>query len=108
MARSSRIKRGDTVRIISGKSKGEEGKVLSILRDRNRVIVENVNVIKKTQRPTQQNPRGGFQEVEASIHLSNVMVLDPKSGQPTRIGIEYLEDGRKIRIARKSGARLDE
>lgn len=108
MASGSRIKRGDTVRVITGKNKGQEGKVLSILRERDRVVVENVNVIKKTQRPTQQNPRGGFQEVEASIHLSNVMVLDPKTGQPTRIGIEYLEDGRKVRIARKSGARLDE
>lgn len=108
MARSSRIRRGDMVRVISGKNKGEEGKVLAVLRDRDRVVVENVNVIRKSLRPTQNNPRGGYQEQEAALHISNVQILDPKTGTPTRIGVEFLEDGRKVRIARKSGARLDE
>lgn len=106
MART-RIKRGDTVRVISGKHKGEEGKVLAVLREKNRVLVENVNVIRKAQRPTQENPRGGFREQEASIHISNVQVVDPKTGKPTRIGVEFLEDGRKVRVARQSGTRLD-
>ncbi len=108
MARSSRIRTGDSVKVISGKHKGKSGKVLSVLRDKNRVLVENVNVIRKAQRPTQENPSGGYREQEASIHVSNVMVLDPKTGEPTRIGMEFLANGRKVRIARKSGARLDE
>jgi large subunit ribosomal protein L24 len=108
MARSSRIRRGDRVRVISGKNKGQEGEVLAVLRDRDRVLVKNVNLIRKSQKPTQQNPRGGYQEQEAAIHVSNVQILDPKTGTPTRIGVQFLEDGRKVRIARKSGARLDE
>lgn len=108
MARTTRIKTGDNVKVISGKHKGKTGKVISVQRDKNRLFVENVNVIKKALRPTQDNPQGGYREQEASIHASNVMVVDPKSGQPTRIGMEFLADGRKVRIARKSGARLDE
>lgn len=103
-----RIKRNDTVRVISGKHSGAEGKVLAVFPDKGRVLVENVNVIRKAQRPTQENPRGGYREQEVPIHVSNVMVLDPQSGEPTRIGIKYLEDGRKVRIARKSGAQIDE
>ena len=104
----SRIKTGDQVRVISGKHKGAEGAVLQVLRDKDRVVVENVNVIKKAQRPTQENPRGGYAEREAPIHASNVMVLDPKSGEPTRIRIEFQDDGRKVRVATRSGAKLDE
>jgi large subunit ribosomal protein L24 len=108
MARSSRIRSGDNVKVISGKHKGKTGKVLAVLRDKDRVLVENVNIIRKAQRPTQDNPRGGYREQEAGIHISNVMLVDPKTGQQTRIGMEFLPDGRKVRIARKSGARLDE
>jgi large subunit ribosomal protein L24 len=103
-----KIKRNDQVRVISGKHRGEEGKVLAVFREKNRVLVENVNVIRKAQRPTQENPRGGYREQEMPIHASNVMVLDPQSGEPTRIGIKFLDDGRKVRVARKSGAQLDE
>jgi large subunit ribosomal protein L24 len=103
-----KIKRNDQVRVISGKHRGEEGKVLAVFPDKNRVLVENVNVIRKAQRPTQENPRGGYREQEMPIHASNVMVLDPQSGEPTRIGIKFLDDGRKVRVARKSGAQLDE
>jgi large subunit ribosomal protein L24 len=103
-----RVKRNDQVRVITGKHKGEEGKVLAVFRDKNRVLVENVNVIRKAQRPTQENPRGGYREQEMPIHASNVMVLDPQTGEPTRIGIKFLDDGRKVRVARKSGAQLDE
>lgn len=102
------IRRGDQVRVIAGKHKGAEGEVITVLRDSNRVLVKNVNVIKKAQRPTQDNPRGGFLEQEAPIHLSNVQLLDPQSGELTRVGFDVDEGGHKHRVARKSGARLDE
>lgn len=103
-----RLRSGDMVKVISGKHKGKSGKILSVDRAKNRVLVENVNIIRKALRPTQDNPRGGYREQEAPIHVSNVMILDPKTGQPTRIGMDFLPDGTKVRIARKSGARLDE
>lgn len=103
-----RIRKGDTVRVIAGKHKGSEGEVIAVLREKSRVLVKNVNVIKKARKPTQDNPRGGFVEQESTIHLSNVQLVDPQSGGPTRIGITVLADGRKVRVARKSGAQLDE
>lgn len=104
--RKLHLKKGDTVRVISGGHRGKEGKILSVNAEANRVIVENVNVIKKTQKPTQQNPRGGFVEREAPIHVSNVQLLDPKTNKPSRI-YARLEGGQKVRVA-KSGARLGE
>ncbi len=106
--RNTRLRTGDNVKVISGKHKGQSGRILSIDRVKNRVFIEKVNVIRKALRPTQDNPQGGYREQEASINASNVMVVDPKSGEPTRIGMQFLDDGRKVRIARKSGARLDE
>ncbi len=103
-----RIRKGDQVRVIAGKHKGAEGEVLTVFRDSSRILVKNVNVIKKAQRPTQDNPRGGFLEQEAPIHLSNVQLLDPQSGELTRVGFEVDDAGNKYRVARKSGARLDE
>lgn len=103
-----RLKKGDEVRVMAGKYRGAEGTILAVFPDRNRVVVENVNIAKKTQRPTQENPRGGIREVEMPIHASNVMVLDPQTGEPTRIGIETLDSGEKVRVAKKSGAHLDE
>lgn len=101
-----RLKRGDQVRVISGRFRGSEGKIMVVYPEANRVIVENVNVIKKTQRPTQDNPRGGFVEREAPIHASNVQLLDPQTGELTRIG--YKTDGTsKLRVSVKSGAELD-
>jgi large subunit ribosomal protein L24 len=102
------IRSGDQVRVIAGKHKGAQGEVITVLRHTNRVLVKNVNVIKKAQRPTQDNPRGGFLEQEAPIHLSNVQLLDPQSGELTRVGFDVDESGQKYRVARKSGARLDE
>lgn len=104
----SRIKKGDNVKVIAGKHKGSEGEVIAVDREKSRVVVKNVNIIKKAQRPTQENPRGGFLEQEASIHLSNVQLLDPKAGAPTRIAYRLLDDGRKVRVAVKSGTQLDE
>lgn len=103
-----RLKRGDEVRVMAGKDRGAEGTILAVFPDRNRVVVENVNVAKKTQRPTQENPRGGIREVEMPIHASNVMILDPQTGEPTRMGIKRLDTGEKVRVAKKSGAHLDE
>ena len=101
-----RLKTGDQVRVISGANKGSEGKIMTVLPDVNRVVVENVNVIKKAQRPTQDNPRGGYIEREAAIHASNVQLLDPQSGEPTRVAYK-LEGSNKIRVSAKSGAELD-
>ena len=103
-----RIKRGDQVRVIAGKHKGLEGQVMAVMANDNRVVVENVNVIKRAQRPTQENPRGGFQEQEAPIHISNVQLLDPQTGEPTRVGYKTLDNGEKVRVSVKSGAQLDE
>jgi|SRR5690625_943734 len=105
--RTTRLKTGDEVRVISGKHKGQTGTIRAVDRKKNRVFIDNVNLIRKALRPTQENPQGGYREQEASIHASNVMILDPESGEPTRIGMKFLEDGTKVRIARKSGAELD-
>jgi len=104
----TRIRKGDRVRVIAGKHKGEEGEVLAVLRDKGRVLVKNVNIIKKARKPTQENPRGGFVEQEAGIHISNVMLIDPQTNKPTRIGVKFTEDGKKVRVAKRSGAELDE
>lgn len=109
MARvKSHIRKGDTVKVIAGKFKGAEGEVISVDRDKGQVLVKNVKIIKKARKPTQDNPRGGFVEQEAPLHLSNVQIVDPQAGVPTRIGVKVLADGRKVRVARKSGAQLDE
>jgi large subunit ribosomal protein L24 len=103
-----RLKKGDQVRVMSGKHRGAEGEVLRVNHETGRVLIKNVNVIKKAQKPTQENPRGGFKEQEAPIHASNVSVLDPQTNQPTRIGSKVLPDGRKVRVSVKSGTVLDE
>ncbi len=102
----SKLKRGDRVRVTSGKHKGLEGRILEVMPVKNRVVIENVNVIRKAQRPTQDNPRGGFSEREAPIHVSNVRILDPKTGEPSRVGTRVV-DGERVRVSVKSGARLD-
>lgn len=96
------IKTGDKVIIISGKDKGKEGVVTTAMPSKNKVVVEGVNVVKKHVRPSQTNPEGGIVEFEAAIHASNVMIKDPKTGKPTRVGIK-LVDGKKVRFAKKSG-----
>jgi len=107
-----RIKSGDEVIVIGGKDRGKRGKVLRIEPDRNRVYVEGLNIIKRHQRPQQvagaQRPEqvGGVIEKEGPIHVSNVMVADPKDGKPTRLGVE-VENGKRYRIAKRSGTRLD-
>ncbi|MCM3654935.1 50S ribosomal protein L24 [Metabacillus litoralis] len=100
------VKKGDKVMVISGKDKGKQGVVLESFPKKDRVIVEGVNVVKKHSKPSQANPQGGILNYEAPIHVSNVMPLDPKSGEPTRVGYKVV-DGKKVRVAKKSGETLD-
>ena len=98
-----KLRKGDRVRVISGNYKGHEGTVLRVEPDKNRVVVEGVNRRKRHMKPSQTNPEGGIVEFEAPIHASNVMVLDPASGEPTRVRRELREGGRRERVAVKSG-----
>ena len=102
-----RIRKSDTVEIIAGKDKGKRGKVLRVVRDTDRVVVEGINVAKRHQRPTPQSPQGGIIEKEMPLDLSNVMIVDPKTDKPTRIRMGQNDAGKKIRIAVRSGAELD-
>ncbi|KPC97830.1 50S ribosomal protein L24 [Geobacillus sp. BCO2] len=94
------------MQVISGKDKGKQGVILAAFPKKNRVIVEGVNIVKKHAKPSQANPQGGIIEKEAPIHVSKVMPLDPKTGEPTRIGYKMV-DGKKVRYAKKSGEILD-
>lgn len=100
------IKTGDKVRVIAGKDKGKEGSVKKILAAENRVIVEGINMIKKHQKPNNANPNGGVIDTEAPISASNVMLIDPSTNEPTRVGYKFV-DGKKVRVAKKSGKTLD-
>jgi large subunit ribosomal protein L24 len=101
------VRKGDTVVVVAGKERGKRGRVLRVIPDKNRVVVERINMIKKHQRPTQKLRQGGIIEREGAIHLSNVMLVDPTSDKPTRIGMRELGDGKKVRVARKSGEIID-
>jgi len=101
------IKKGDTVVVITGKDKGKKGKVLQAMPKKERVIVEGVNMVIKHQKPSPKNQQGGRMEMEAAIHVSNVMILDPKDKTGTRVSYRILEDGKKVRVAVKSGEILD-
>jgi large subunit ribosomal protein L24 len=103
-----KIKKGDSVEVRSGKDAGKRGRVLRVDRDRGRVVVEGVNMIKRHTRPNPQKKiQGGIVEREAAIHASNVMVVSPDSGRPTRVGTKVLDDGRKVRVSKVDGAILD-
>ena len=107
-----RIKSGDEVIVIGGKDRGKRGKVLRVEPSKNRLYVEGLNIIKRHQKPQQvagaqrAEQVGGVIEREGPIHVSNVMLVDPKDGKPTRLGVE-VEDGKRYRVARRSGTRLD-
>ena len=100
-----RVKREDTVVVIAGKDKGKTGKVVKVFPKTNKVIVEGVNVVTKHQKPSAINPQGGIVNKEASIHISNVMPLDPETGKGTRVRFE-MKDGKKVRVAVKSGKEI--
>jgi large subunit ribosomal protein L24 len=103
----ARVRKGDTVVVVAGKERGKRGKVLRVIPEKGRVLIERVNMIKKHQRPTQKLRQGGIIEREGPIHLSNVMLVDPQTDKPTRVGVRSLTDGKKARVARKSGEFID-
>ena len=101
-----KIRKGDRVKVITGRSKGKVGDVLRVIAGEDRVVVSGVNMIKRHTKPG-RTEAGGIVEREAAIHVSNVAILDPKTDKPVKIGFKFLEDGRKVRIARGSGETLD-
>ncbi|WP_394842958.1 50S ribosomal protein L24 [Pendulispora brunnea] len=102
---AARLHTGDTVVVITGKDKGKKGKIARILREDNRVVVEGVNLVHRHTRPTPRNPNGGIIEREQPIHASNVMLVDPSTGKPTRVHFKTDDKGNKIRVA-KSGEEI--
>ena len=100
------IKKGDLVYVNAGDSKGQQGKVLKVDVEKQRAIVEGVTICKKATKPNAQNPQGGIVEKEAGIHISNLQVVDPKSGKPTRIGRKENDKGKLVRYAKKSGEEI--
>lgn len=102
-----RVQKGDDVVVVSGKNKGRRGSVLRVIPKTERVVVQGINMVTKHIKPTKDNPQGGIIKREAALHISNVMLADPATGDPTRIRIQTLEGGRKVRIAAKSGQQID-
>ena len=100
------IKKGDTVYVNAGEDKGRTGKVLKVFVDKRRAIVEGLNMVSKSQKPSAKNPQGGIVKQEAPIHISNLNVVDPKTGKPTRIGRKLNADGKLVRYAKKSGEEI--
>jgi large subunit ribosomal protein L24 len=106
MAKKMHIKKGDTVIVIAGDSKGQEGRVLSVNYEKNTAIVEGVNLVSKHTKPNAKSPQGGILKKEAPIHVSNLMLKDPSTGKPTRIGRRLNNDNKLVRIAKKSGEEI--
>ena len=104
---AAKIKKGDKVVVLAGKDKGRTGQVRAVLPAAGRALVEGVNLVKKHTKPSAQNAEGGIISKEASIDLSNLAIADPKDGKPTRVGFKVLEDGRKVRFAKRSGDVID-
>jgi large subunit ribosomal protein L24 len=100
------IKKGDTVIVISGESKGQQGRVLEVQRSKDRAIVEGVNLISKHQKPNAEHPQGGIIKKEAGVHISNLMLVDPKTGKATRIGRKRNAEGKLVRFSKKSGEEI--
>lgn len=104
---AAKIKKGDHVLVIAGKDKGRKGEVLKVFPKEERVIVSGVRMVKRHTRPSQADPDGGIKQFEAPIHVSNVSHMDPKSSKATRVGFTKLKDGKKVRVAKKSGEVID-
>ena len=100
------IKKGDTVYVNAGDDKGATGRVLEVLVKKNRAIVEGVNIVSKSTKPNAQHPQGGIVKMEAPVHISNLNLVDPKSGKPTRIGRRKNDAGKNVRYAKKSGEEI--
>jgi large subunit ribosomal protein L24 len=106
MQKKLHIKKGDNVVVVTGNSKGQKGKVLEVIRKTDRAIVEGVNMVKKHTKPNAANPQGGIVEQEAPVHISNLMLIDPKSGEATRVGRRTGDDGKLVRYSKKSGEEI--
>ncbi|NEW82940.1 MAG: 50S ribosomal protein L24 [Mariniphaga sp.] len=106
MQKKLHIKKGDTVVVIAGNSKGQEGKILEVVRETERAIVEGVNLVSKHTKPNAKSPQGGIIKQEATIHVSNLMLKDPKTGKPTRIGRRLDKKGKLVRYSKKSGEEI--
>ncbi len=106
MAQRMKIRKGDTVVMLTGKHKGKKGEVLRSLPEKNLAVVQGINVVKRHQAPSANNP-GGIVEKELPVHVSNLSHVDPKDGGATKIGYKFLDDGRKVRFAKKSGEMID-
>ncbi len=104
---AAKVKKGDKVIVLTGRDKGSEGEVLKVIPAEGRVVVRGVNVVKRHTKPTQANPQGGINRFEAPIQASNVSLIDPRDGKPTRVGFKTDEHGRKTRYAKRSGESLD-
>ena len=100
------IKKGDTVYVNAGDDKGKTGRVLSVLTDKNKAVVEGVNMVSKSTKPSAKHPQGGIVKMEAPINVSNLNLIDPKSGKPTRVGHRINENGVKVRYSKKSGEEI--
>ena len=103
MQKKLHIKKGDTVMVISGESRGQKGRVLEVNRDKSRAIVEGVNMVSKHTKPNSKAPQGGIIKKEAPIHISNLMLIDPTSGKPTRVGKKLNDKDKLVRYSKKSG-----
>src|SRR5579862_3895270 len=101
-----KIRKGDLVKVIAGDSKGAQGKVLEVITAKGRAVVEGANMVSKHTKPNAANPNGGIIKQEAAIHISNLMLIDPKSGKPTRVGRERNKEGKLVRVAKKSGEEI--
>ena len=101
------VKKGDIVEVISGRERGKRGKVLRVITEESKVIVEKLNMIKRHTKPSQANQQGGILEREGKIHISNVLPVDPKSNKPSRVSRKKLEDGSSVRVTKRSGEILD-
>jgi large subunit ribosomal protein L24 len=106
MQKKLHIKKGDTVIVVTGNYKGQKGRVLDVTRKTKRAIVEGVNMVKKHTKPNAKNQQGGIVEMESSIHISNLMLVDPKTGEPTRIGRRIDDKGKLVRYSKKSGEEI--
>jgi large subunit ribosomal protein L24 len=104
---AAKIRKGDRVQVLAGKDKGRQGEVIRVMPEAGRALVQGVNLVKKHEKPQGMGRPGGIQEKEAGIDLSNLALLDPKSGKPTRVGFKVLEDGKKVRVAKASGEVID-
>jgi large subunit ribosomal protein L24 len=106
MQKKLHIKKGDTVFVNSGESKGQQGRVLEVIRKSDRAIVEGINLVSKSTKPNAKSPQGGILKKEAGVHISNLMVVDPATGKPTRIGRKANSEGRLVRYSKKSGEEI--